>query len=197
VNWPQLATGALMLVLPFAGPWWTAEVGEGALEFGISPFDMHVVVAGQPLHSDLIGLFLLATKLSFLVAGALLLAASLRPKRWWAQMLTRFGIRKPVWSVAGLLLTLLIGAFLVNRVLPGVLPFLVRAEGQEVEAAEIDISLPYISGSSVSRIAFQSQGTWVEISAPVRVGLTDSFWLAVLAAACGIASGIYFRKVLS
>jgi len=40
INWLGLITGILMILLPFTGPWWTAEVGEGAAEMALSPFDM-------------------------------------------------------------------------------------------------------------------------------------------------------------
>jgi len=188
INWPRLVAGILMFILPFAGPWWTAEVGEGALEFGISPFDMRMVIGGQPLHSDLIGLFLLATKISFLVAGVFVVLSALSPRKWWSPHLCGFGIRKPLWSVVGIVLTLLLGAFFVNVFLPGLLSSM-------GEGAEVQLNVPYLAGASTAHLSFQSQGSTVEITAPLEVGLTGAFWLAVITVGCALGSGIYSKRV--
>ncbi|GAI08947.1 unnamed protein product, partial [marine sediment metagenome] len=39
MNWFGLVAGALMLLLPFLGPWWSATVGTGAMDLALSPYE--------------------------------------------------------------------------------------------------------------------------------------------------------------
>lgn len=191
LNWLTLATGLLMLVLPFAGPWWTGRIGEGAFSFAISPFDMQVRVGSMSLHSDLVGLFLLATKISFIVAGSFIVLASLLPKRWWSTPLMKFGIMKPFWSVIGLVLILVIGTFFVNAVLPGIVSSMAGEESLEME-----MNIPYLMGTATTQLSVDMDGGQALISAPIQVGFTFAFWLAVITAGCGFASRLYNKRVV-
>ena len=187
VNWFGLVTGVLVLVLPFLGPWWVGTAGRGAMVVALSPFDVSVSLVGQPLQSSLVSLFLLAAKITFVIAGIFMILASLFPNRWWSKRLFNFGVMKPFWSIIGLIALLLIGAIIFNMVLPKLLPSMVSGEGNAV----VQISVPYISGTTVSSIQV---GDAVTITAPVTFSLTGIFWLAVVTSILGIIARIYHRR---
>jgi len=193
INWLGLATGILMILLPFAGAWWTAQVGDGAAEMALSPFDMKMSLAGETMHSDLVELFLLAAKISFIVAGIFMILSSVFPRSWWSSRLMRFGIMKPFWSVLGLIIVLVIGAFFMNNVVPGLISSMAGGDGGDVQT---QLNIPYLSGSSQVQIAVTSGGNQATISAPLTIGLTGAFWLAIVTAALGIATRIYTKKFL-
>ncbi|MCK4405143.1 MAG: hypothetical protein KAV43_01375, partial [Hadesarchaea archaeon] len=110
MNWFGLVAGALMLLLPFLGPWWSATVGTGAMDLALSPFDYRISLLEQPITSTLVGYFLLAAKLSVMIGGALMIAGSVGAKRWWGRRLVRFGAMRVFWMIIGLIALLLVGA---------------------------------------------------------------------------------------
>ncbi|MEM2192656.1 MAG: hypothetical protein QXG38_03475 [Candidatus Hadarchaeales archaeon] len=185
INYLGAGLGVLMLLLPFLGPWWIVEVGDGAFHFETSPFELNVRLAGMPLESPLIGLFLLATKISFLIGGTFVLLASIFPKSWWARKLFRFGVMKPLWSVVGLVITIVVGTFLVNNVLPN---FLSSMAGSSVVQS---LNIPYFQGGTAA--AFQIGPA--TITAPVKIFLGGGFWAGVVASAIGIGARVYQKKL--
>lgn len=186
INWFGVAAGALMLILPFLGAWWRAEVGTGALEFGISPFYYNVSIMGESLTSSLVGYVVLAAQLTSIIGGALLIVGSLGTDQWWGKKLMRFGAMKMVWFVVSLVAVLLVGAFLLNNVLPG---FLSNAGGG---GADMQLEAPYLIGTSTSTIQQEN----VSFSAPISTSLTPIFWVAVLTAGLGVAARIYHGKLM-
>lgn len=189
VNWFGFVTGVLVLVLPFLGPWWVGRAGTGAMEIALSPFDINMSFMGLPLGSSLVGLFLLAAKITFVIAGIFMILASLFPKRWWSKRLFRFGVMKPFWSVLSLLIILVVGALIFNYALPGLLSGAFSGAGNAV----VQINMPYISGTAVSTIQI---GTTATVTAPITFSLTGIFWLAVATGILGIIARIYHRRLV-
>lgn len=189
VNWFGLASGVLMLLLPFMGFWWVGTAGTGAMEIGLSPFDFSASLLGVPLTSPLVGLFLLAAKISMLIAGSLMIAGSLFATSWWGKHLIRFGVMKPFWMIIMLIAMLVIGAFLFNNILPSVISGMA---GGTQGGLLVNLDIPYIVGSTMSTIQI---GTNATISAPITLSLTGTFWVATVVAALGIVSRIYQRKL--
>ncbi len=189
INWFGLVTGILLLALPFLGPWWIGRAGTGAMEIALSPFDMNMSFMGLPLGSSLVGLFLLATKITFVIAGVFMILSSLLTKYWWSKRLFRFGVMKPFWSIIGLVVMLAIGAFVANNILPGLLSGMTGGAG----GASIQINVPYVSGSSVSSIQV---GTTATVTAPITMSLTGIFGVAVATAVLGIIARIYNRRLV-
>ena len=191
MNWFGLVAGVLVLVLPFLGPWWIGRAGTGAMEIALSPFDVTVSLMGQPVQSSLVGLFLLAAKITFVIAGTFMILSSLFPKRWWSKRLFKFGVMKPFWSVVSLLIVLVVGSLIFNYALPGLLSGAFSGAG--AGNAVVQINMPYISGTSVSTIQIGSNAT---ITAPITLSLTGIFWLAVATAILGIIARIYHRTLV-
>ncbi len=191
MNWLGVVAGALMVVLPFLGPWWIGQAGAGAFEVAFSPFDVSINLLGSSIHSSIVDLFLLAARIAMILGGIFLILGSLFAKRWWSKRLVRFGIMKPFWAVVGLFILLVLGAFIVNYVLPMLLPNLVAGAG-DIGGVTIDLNLPYVVGTSNSTIQI---GTMATITAPISFSLTWVFWFAVVVAALAIAARIYHRRL--
>lgn len=188
VNWFGLIAGVLMLALPFLGPWWRFTAGTGAADVALSPFDMSFSILGQTVHSSFIEIFLLAAKIGMVIAGAFMVAGSVFPKSWWGRQLVRYGMMKPLWTLVFLIVMLVIGAVLMNSILPGMMSGMMGQTGGDVT---MDISMPYISGSSVSTIEVQGMAI---IKAPINAWLTWKFWIAICAAVMGVMARIYQRN---
>ena len=185
MNWFGLVAGTLMLLLPFLGPWWSATVGTGAIDLAMSPFDYRISLLEQPITSTLIGYFLLAAKLSVMIGGALMIAGSVGPKRWWGRRLVRFGAMRVFWMIIGLIGFLLVGALVMNIILPGLMSGM-------LEGGSMQINVPYVEGATTSTIQVDA----VTITAPITASLTEIFWVAVLVAALGVAARIYHRRFM-
>jgi len=183
MNWFGLVAGALMLLVPFLGPWWSATVGTGAMDLALSPFDYRISLLEQPITSTLIGYFLLAAKLSVMIGGALMIAGSVGPKRWWGRRLVRFGAMRVFWMIVGLIALLLVGALFMNSILPGLMSGM-------LEGGSMQINVPYVEGATTSTIQVDA----VTITAPITASLTEIFWGAVLGAVLGVAARIYHRR---
>lgn len=190
VNWFGVIAGVLMLALPLMGPWWYAAAGTGAMEIALSPFDVNISLLDQPLQSSLVGIFLLAVKISFIIAGTFMIAGSLFPEQWWSRRLVRFGVMKPFWSIVSLLIPLVVGALAFNFILPGALAGMM---GGATGGARVtmQLSMPYISGTTTSMIQIGSTST---LTAPITASLTGVFWVAVVVAVLGVIARIYHRR---
>ncbi len=191
MNWFGLIAGVLMLALPFMGPWWQLTAGTGAADVALSPFDVSFTILGQPIHSSFIEIFLLAAKIGMVIAGGLMVAGSIMPSSWWGKHLVRYGMMKPVWTLVFLVATLLIGAVILNSILPMIMAGIAGPAGSGMV---VDVSIPYLTGSSTATI--QVAGA-VTITAPINATLTGNFWIAVIAAVMGVMSRLYQRNFTS
>jgi hypothetical protein len=50
INWFGIAASVLMLLLPFLGFWWVGTIGTGAMEIGLSPFDINMSMLGVQIR---------------------------------------------------------------------------------------------------------------------------------------------------
>jgi membrane protein implicated in regulation of membrane protease activity len=142
INWFGLITAILMMLLPFLGPWWVGRAGTGAMEVGLSPFDVNMSLLGLPIQSSLVGLFLLAAKITFIIAGVFMLLSSIFPKQWWSKRLFGFGVMKPFSNVIFFMVPLVIVALLANILLPGLLSSMLGGTtGLQINAIILSIVL--------------------------------------------------------
>jgi hypothetical protein len=119
INWFGVIAGILMIVLPFAGGWWHFTVGTGAIDLTTSPFGITTSVFGQTMESTLVRYIFLGATISIIIAGLFMLFASLLPEQWWSARLMNFGATRVFWMAISLVMSPLIGAFIVNKILPG------------------------------------------------------------------------------
>jgi hypothetical protein len=140
INWFGVAASALMLLIPFLGVWWVGTIGTGAIEIGLSPFDMRMSVLDVPVQSDLIVFFLIAAKISFVIAGLFMLFSSIFPRKWWSKRLFNFGVMTPFSYVVFFILSLVIVSFAANTIVPSVLSSMSGEGG----GFNIDIIIPPI-----------------------------------------------------
>jgi len=119
INWFGVIAGILMIVLPFAGRWWRLSVGTGAMDLATSPFGITTTAFGQTMESTLATYIFLGATISIIIAGLFVLFASLLPEQWWSTRLMEFGATKVFWMAIWLVMTPLIGAYIVNNILPG------------------------------------------------------------------------------
>jgi len=119
INWFGVIAGILMIVLPFAGMWWRFTVGTGAIDLTTSPFGITTTAFGQTIESTLARYIFLGATISIIIAGLFVLFASLLPEQWWSIRLMEFGATKVFWMAISLVMSPLIGAFIVNKILPG------------------------------------------------------------------------------
>jgi len=145
LNWFGLIAGALVLALPFLGPWWVGRVGTGAMEIALSPFDMNMSLFGLPIQSSMVSLFLLAAKIAFVIAGIFMILASLFPKEWWSKRLFKFGVMKPFSNVIFFMVPLVIGALLANTLLASLLSSMLGGTtGLQINAIILPIVLTVV-----------------------------------------------------
>ncbi len=170
VNWPGLAAGVLMLLLPLLGAWWRAVAGDGVFVIAISPFYYNIEVVGQVLTSPLVGYVLLGAKLTVWIGGAFLIAGSVFSSKWWGRKLVSWGAMKVFWMLIGLVILFTAGVYLANRFIP------ILISGMGGSGVSITSSLPYFSGSGFVEIQRESVMT---VRAPVFLNLTKYFWIAV------------------
>ncbi len=181
INWFGLIAGILMLVLPFAGPWWHTTVGTGAADVGISPFNVDITAFGEPMSVPIIWYVVLGARLLILATGALMLAGSLAPRRWWSGRLVRFGSTKVLWMIIGLIGFAIVGALIANAV--------------------FGLNVPYLSGSATQTLRgdeFQFFGfslpEGVTATFLIAMTLTKAFTLAIIVAALAIVARVYHRR---
>ncbi|MBE0516737.1 MAG: hypothetical protein IBX41_05030 [Methanophagales archaeon] len=182
VNWPGIIAGILTIMLPFLGSWWLFRLGTEAMIMAVSPFGIDVSIFDETMIvSPLVWWLILGLKLGVVYLGVLLLTGSIlsvsNRSATIADIFVRFSARKLLWLVVAFVATLLSLSVLVNQ-LPGMLglPF--------------QLQVPYLIGRSSFSIGIEG----MQLTAPIFMGFTQAFALAVIAAALGIAAWIYQKR---
>ena len=186
MNLLGIVAGAMMIVLPFLGPWWIATVGTGAMEVALSPFDFSMTFLGMPLTSQLISYFLLAEKILMILVGVLMVIGSISPKSARSKLFVRFGVMKPFWAILGLIIIIVIGTFVFNNLLPNFISDMAGA------GTSVQMHIPYLVGTANSVIQAGSQAT---IVASITLSFTLAFWVAVVTAALAIGGNMIQRRI--
>lgn len=182
VNWIGVAAGVLMLVLPLLPwAWWSASVGSGAANVGISPFHVTVSGFGEEFSLPIIWYAVLGSKLVVLAGGLLMIVGSTLTERPWSKSLIKFGSTKVLWAILVLVASILVLSVIANNFL--------------------DLGLPYLSGSRT--ISFSGEvgplemPEGVSISIPLVIGFSKAFLLALFTAGLAIAARIFNGRLTS
>ncbi|KXB03474.1 hypothetical protein AKJ45_01470 [candidate division MSBL1 archaeon SCGC-AAA261F19] len=182
VNWIGVAAGVLMLILPFLPwAWWSASVGSGAANVGISPFHVTISGFGEEFSLPIIRYAVLGSKLVVLAGGMLMIVGSIMTERSWSKSLIKFGSTKVLWAILGLVASVLVLSVIGNNFL--------------------DLGLPYLFGSET--ISFSGEvgplemPEGVSISLPMTMGFSRGFLLALFTAGLAIAARIFNERFTS
>lgn len=180
VNLIGVVAGALMLILPFlTAAWWSASVGSGAADFGISPFNVTISGLGEEFSVPIIWYAVLGARLVVLAGGALMILGSIMPKRSWSENLIRFGSTKLLWMIGGLIAFIFLGSIIANHFL--------------------GLDLPYLSGSKAISLSGGigpiDMPEGVSVSLPLVLAFSKTFLLAIFTAGLAIAARIYHGRL--
>ncbi len=182
VNIPGVVAGALTLILPFLGAWWSLTLGTDAIVVNTSPFEAKIIIFGNYIASPLFEWFCLGLKLGVMYIGVLLIAGSILPamkrNEDLARMFINFASRKLLWLVLIFVVALVIFVLLLNQT-SSVLP------------VRIDIPFPYLVWTKSLSADMENMG----IVIPICAKFTYAFGVAVIASVSGAYSRIYHKKL--
>ncbi len=179
INWFALVGGILILTLLFVSfyfPWWQLVVGDNLFKVNVSPVNTNVGVLGSQFTVPLILAMNIASILTFLASGIIMLIYSVKPTKSYSLDLLSFGYRKPLYAVVLCVVGLLIAVYAVQ--------------------AAVGVSVPLAgSGTIVLPSSFTPMGIGVSVIG--LAGFQWPFWLAIVVAGLCIAARVYHRKLSS
>jgi|WetSurMetagenome_2_1015567.scaffolds.fasta_scaffold79673_4 hypothetical protein len=179
VNWIGIAAGASTLVLIAISlfvPWWrfTAGIAPLSVEADFSPVNLNFVVMQTTLNIPLIWALNMATMLSLLAGGIIMLIYSVLPAKPYAKKLLGFGYNKPLMAVI---------LFVVELV---VLTLIAK------QYAGIDFPL---MGSTHIQLPSSMTGT-ATLSAIAIAAFEWPFYFGIAVAALCVAARLYHGKLM-
>ncbi|MGD0406412.1 MAG: hypothetical protein ABSB10_07165 [Candidatus Bathyarchaeia archaeon] len=176
INWFGLAAGIITLVVVVVSlflPWWQLTIGDKLIQVNASPMNTNFGLLSLQFTIPLIWAWNLASILTFVAAGLVMLLYSVIPTKSYSKELLGFSYKKPIYAlisfVAGLLVLVAIASFL-------------------------GVSIPVMGSSNVA-LPTQFMPMGASISVLVSGSFQLPFWLAIVAAALCIAARLYHRRV--
>ena len=176
INWFGLAAGIITLVVVVVSlflPWWQLTIGDKLIQVNASPMNTNFGLLSLQFTIPLIWAWNLASILTFVAAGLVMLLYSVIPTKSYSKELLGFSYKKPIYAlisfVAGLLVLVAIASFL-------------------------GVSIPVMGSSNVA-LPTQFMPMGASISVLVSGSFQLPFWLAVAAAALCIVARIYHMRI--
>jgi hypothetical protein len=176
INWFGLAAGIITLVVVVVSlflPWWQLTIGDKLIQVNASPMNTNFGLLSLQFTIPLIWAWNIASILTFVAAGLVMLLYSVIPTKSYAKELLGFSYKKPIYAlisfVVGLLVLVAIASF-------------------------AGVSIPVMGSSNVA-LPTQFMPLGLSISVLVSANFQLPFWLAVVAAALCIAARLYHRRV--
>jgi hypothetical protein len=183
INWFGLAGGAgtiALIIVSLFVPWWIFKVGSGSesgrglIEAAVSPINTSFSGLGSDAFTvPLMWALNLTSLLTLAIGGIIMLIYSVVPLKPYSKRLLDFSYRKPLYSVAFFVVSLIALTLLVN----GFLGFNVPIAG----SANVQIPRSFTTGASISML--------------VSADFLWPFWLSVIVAALCVAARVYHRKL--
>ena len=176
INWFGLAAGIItlvVLVISLFLPWWQLTIGEKLIQVNASPMNTNFGLLSLQFTIPLIWALNLASILTFVAAGLVMLLYSVIPTKSYAKELLGFSYKKPIYALISFVVGLL------------VLVAIARFFG---------VSIPLMGSSNVA-LPTQFMPFGLSISVLVSASFQLPFWLAVVAAALCIAARLYHGRV--
>jgi len=176
INWFGLAAGIITLVVVVVSlflPWWQLTIGDKLIQVNASPMNTNFGLLSLQFTIPLIWAWNIASILTFVAAGLVMLLYSVIPTKSYAKELLGFSYKKPIYAlisfVVGLLVLVAIASF-------------------------AGVSIPVMGSSNVA-LPTQFMPMGASISVLVSGSFQLPFWLAIVAAALCIAARLYHRRV--
>jgi len=176
INWFGLAAGIITLVVVVVSlflPWWQLTIGDKLIQVNASPMNTNFGLLSLQFTIPLIWAWNLASILTFVAAGLVMLLYSVIPTKSYSKELLGFSYKKPIYAlisfVVGLLVLVAIASF-------------------------AGVSIPVMGSSNVA-LPTQFMPMGASISVLVSGSFQLPFWLAIVAAALCIAARLYHRRV--
>ncbi|MDD4300719.1 MAG: hypothetical protein PHO78_08735 [Methanomicrobium sp.] len=179
INYPGLIAGILMIIIPFAGKWWTLQFGEDALYMSVSPFSLSVFSFGKEIVSPLFSSLTLALTVITILFGIFMIGGSVPAlyggKRAISDGLINSGSLKMLFVLVLFIITVIFAGFSFQQYFTGF---------------GFSGSFPLISGQS--QMIMNAGDFSIEI--PVTSSLLPAFFIGIITAVLGIISRFYQKK---
>ena len=163
----------VLLSVSFYFPWWQLIIGDNLLKVNVSPVNTNFGLLGTMFSIPFIWALNLASALTFLTSGIIMVIYGFFPMKSYSKDLLSFGYRKPLYAVVICVVGLLVITFATQAALGINIPL--NGTGHIVLPSSLTMG---INVGVVCLAAFQ----W-------------PFWLAIVAAGLCIASRVYHRKL--
>jgi hypothetical protein len=184
LNWFGLAGGATTIILIAVSlfvPWWQFQVGtptsadgQPLLVANVSPLNTNFGGMGDSFSVPLIWALNLASVLTMLSAGIIMIIYSVLPNKPYAMKLLSFSYRKPLYSVVFFVISLFALSVIVNSILGFGIPLM--------GTANVQVSQALSGGASVSMLV-SAEFLW-------------PFWMSIAVAAFCLIARVYHKKLI-
>jgi hypothetical protein len=156
-------------------PWWLVTAGENLVRANVSPFNTNFSFLGTTFTIPLIFALNIASLLTLVASGIVMLIYSVIPTRTYSKHLLGFAYKKPLFAVLSFVIVLVVLTLIIQ--------------------ALFGFNVP-LAGSSTATLP-ETMTFGVTISVLISAGFQWPFWLAVASAGLCIAARLYHRRVAS
>jgi hypothetical protein len=179
INWIGVAGGASTLVLIAVSlivPWWRFTAGNPhpLIEANFSPINLNFGVFGTAINIPLIWALNMATLLSLLAGGIIMLIYSVLPTKPYAKKLLGFSYKTPLIAVILFVVELVVLSLMAQAV--------------------AGVNLPLVGSANIQFPSSMTGGITAEIG--VVAAFEWPFYLAIVVAATCIAARLYHGKLV-
>lgn len=174
INWLALVAGVLTFVvvaISFYTPWWQLTIGQDLIKINADPFNTNFGLLGTRFTIPLIWALNIASILTLVVAGTVMLIYSLVPTKPYAKQLLGFSWKKPFYSVISFAIGLVVIILIVGR---------------------FGLNIPLMGSATMTLPESWTMGATV--SASVSSAFQLPFYLAIAVAVLCLAARIYHRQ---
>jgi len=159
LNLLGLLSGPLLAYVTLSDkPWWILIGGapeNPAILIQLSPFAINMMAFGKPVQIPIITYLCLGTRLSLLVAAAMIVVGSIAARKTWSRhLMSLAGFTTPIM----LIILIYIGIELLK--------------------AKLGISIPII-GETIVNHALSYSGKTINIQIPLSTKITYEYWIAL------------------
>lgn len=167
----------LLIAVSVYVPWWILSVGKPSIvQVNFSPVNLNFGLLGNSITIPLIWALNLASLLTLLSGGIIMLIYSLKPAKSYSKDLLGYGYKKPLYAVI---------MFVVGLVVLTVLA-----------KSFTGISVP-LNGSTAIQLPSSMVPNDTSISVSVFSAFEWPFYLAIVLAGLCVAARVYHRKLIS